>query len=239
MLGFLFILSHDLRWHRRRRKRDSPGSVSLPRGRPMGVAAKLVPVQWSPRKATKCLLCCWSTAHFFSYVNAVIRRWLWWIPTRRKKFQLPPPLARTCARIRAVSRFPPKVTHLTVSLRHACAFYGEAAAAGAYYPRGCCVCLPRLPTQMVVRYLLQHGMMSACRDIFPHSLYINDQQFSVKTSLMSRLLLSSWIGELSLGEPTYNNDAPCLKKKWVFNLTWHTRWNKLAGFISHIHLLKI
>lgn len=112
MLGFLFILSHDLRWHHRRRRRDSPGSVSLPRGRPMGVAAKLVPVQWSPRKATKCLLCCWSTAHFFSYVNAVICRWLWWIPTRRKTFQLFLP-ARTCARTRAVSRSPPKATHLT------------------------------------------------------------------------------------------------------------------------------
>lgn len=112
MLGFLFILSHDLRWHHRRRKRDSPGSVSLPRGRPMGVAAKLVPVQWSPRKATKCLLCCWSTAHFFSYVNAVICRWLWWIPTRRKTFQLSPPCADLCAHPSRVT-VPPKVTHLT------------------------------------------------------------------------------------------------------------------------------
>lgn len=33
------------------------------------------------RKATKCLLCCWSAAQFFSYVNAVICRWMWWILT--------------------------------------------------------------------------------------------------------------------------------------------------------------
>lgn len=32
-------------------------------------------------KATKCLLCCWSAAQFFSYVNDVICRWMWWIPT--------------------------------------------------------------------------------------------------------------------------------------------------------------
>lgn len=43
------------------------------------------------RKATKCLLCCWSAAQFFSYVNAVICRWMWWILTssdEEESFQL-------------------------------------------------------------------------------------------------------------------------------------------------------
>lgn len=56
------------------------------------------------RKATKCLLCCWSAAQFFSYVNAVICRWMWWILTssdgKPPTFFLffPPTKARTRAR---------------------------------------------------------------------------------------------------------------------------------------------
>ena len=55
------------------------------------------------RKATKCLLCCWSAAQFFSYVNAVICRWMWWILTSRKTSNF---TSWREARVRAVTRSP-------------------------------------------------------------------------------------------------------------------------------------
>lgn len=42
------------------------------------------------RKATKYLLCCWSAAQFFSYVNAVICRWTWWILNEQRRGGKPP-----------------------------------------------------------------------------------------------------------------------------------------------------
>jgi len=41
-------------------------------------------------KATKCLLCCWSAAQFFSYVNDVICRWTWGILTSSDEEGKPP-----------------------------------------------------------------------------------------------------------------------------------------------------
>lgn len=42
------------------------------------------------RKTTKCLLYCWSTAQFFSYVNDVISRRMWWILRRQRQGGKPP-----------------------------------------------------------------------------------------------------------------------------------------------------
>ena len=65
------------------------------------------------RKATKCLLCCWSVAQFFSYVNAVICRWMWWILTSRKNLQLYF-LERSARPSRGTL---PEITHLTAAGR--------------------------------------------------------------------------------------------------------------------------
>lgn len=46
-----------------------------------GCRGQVVPVQ-EARKATKCLLCCWSAAQSHSYANAVICRRTWRILTR-------------------------------------------------------------------------------------------------------------------------------------------------------------